>query len=219
MSLGGSLIVQDEIDYKFIKQFKKTISKLNRKFVIVVGGGRTARVYINALAKEGISEKLQCLMGIGITRLNARFLANFFGKTANENIPKDMKELRNMLKKNKVVFAGGLRFVEDNTSDGTAAALAKYFRTSLVNMTNVKGLYDKDPRKFKNAKFISRISLKDFYKRATRMKYKPGQHFVLDQNAAEIIKKNKIKTVIIGKNLRNFENYLRNKKFIGTIIE
>ena len=56
MSLGGSLIVQESIDHNFIKQFKKLISKINRKFVIVVGGGRTARIYINALAKEKVDK-------------------------------------------------------------------------------------------------------------------------------------------------------------------
>jgi hypothetical protein len=31
--------------------------------------------------------------------------------------------------------------------------------------------------------------------------------------------KNKIKTYLIGKNLKEFENFLKNKKFKGTIIE
>ena len=219
MSLGGSLIVQENIDYNFIKQFKKLVSKINRKFVIVVGGGRTARIYINALAKEKVDKKIQSFIGIRVTRLNAWFLADFFGSIASQKVPKDMEEVKNLLKKHKIVFAGALRYVPNNTSDGTAAALAHYFKTDLVNMTNVKGLYTKNPIEYKDAKFIPKISLNDFYKRATKMKYKPGQHFVLDQHAAEIIKKNKIKTIILGRSLSNFENYLKNKKFVGTIIE
>ena len=53
---------------------------------------------------------------------------------------------------------------------------------------------------------------------AKRIPYKPGQHFVLDQHAAEIIKKHKIKTYIIGPNLRNLNNLLNGKKWIGTVI-
>ena len=50
--------------------------------------------------------------------------------------------------------------------------------------------------------------------------YKPGQHFVLDQSAARIIKKYNIKTTILnGKNLKNLENFLNSKEFIGTVIE
>lgn len=220
MSLGGSIVIPDDVDYKFIKKFKNLILKhKNKKFVIVLGGGKTARRYIKPLAEEKISEIKQCLIGIGITRLNARFLANFFGDAASQHIPSSMKELKNLLSKNRIVFAGGLRFVPDNTSDGTAAAVAHYLKTDLINMTNVKGLYDKDPRKFKDAKFISNISLNDFYKMANKLKYKPGQHFVLDQHASDIIKSYKIKTIILSNDLKNFENYLNSKKFIGTIIE
>jgi uridylate kinase len=112
-----------------------------------------------------------------------------------------------------------LRYEPDQTSDSTAAKLARNLNAEFVNMTNVKGLYDKDPNKFKNAKFISRISYNDFNKMTTKMKYKPGQHFVLDQHASLIIRKNKIKTVILGSNLKNFGNYLNGKRFVGTVIE
>ena len=59
---------------------------------------------------------------------------------------------------------------------------------------------------------------KAFYKMAHKQKFKPGQHFILDQTASTIIMKNKIKTYLIGKNLKEFENFLKNKKFKGTII-
>ncbi|MBU0929995.1 MAG: UMP kinase [Nanoarchaeota archaeon] len=220
ISLGGSLIFQDSIDYNYIKQLKNLLLKYSKKFkfVIVVGGGKTARTYMDPLIKEKLSEKEVCLTGIRITRLNARFMHKFFGKNPGSNIPKELKEVKNILKKNNIVFCGSLRYKADNTSDGTAAEIASYLNTNFVNLTNVEGLYTKDPRKFKDAKFIPKISFKDFYKMADFV-YKPGQHFVLDQSAARIILKNKIKTVIMnGKKLKNFENFLNNKGFIGTII-
>ncbi|MBS3074653.1 hypothetical protein J4447_04365 [Candidatus Pacearchaeota archaeon] len=48
------------------------------------------------------------------------------------------------------------------------------------------------------------------------MKYKPGQHFVIDQTASEIILKDKIKTYIVGGNIKNLINLVSGKKFIGT---
>ena len=75
------------------------------------------------------------------------------------------------------------------------------------------------PKKFKNVKFIPKISWKDFEKMALSLKFSPGQHFVLDQNASTIIKKRKVKTYLIEKNLKNLDNLLNNKKFKGTIIE
>lgn len=219
ISLGGSLIIPDEIDYNFINNFKDTILKFkNIKFVIVTGGGRVAREYINGLKKEGLSQRMQSLIGIAVIRLNARFMSNFFKNNASSTIPNSLKEIKDLLSKNNIVFAGGLRYQEDNTSDGTAAQIANYLKCEFVNMTNVKGLYNKDPRKYKDAKFIKEISFDDFYKIVNKLKYEAGQHFVLDQHAAKVIKENKIMTVILGRDLKNFKNYLKNKGFIGTII-
>jgi len=221
ISLGGSLVVPDEIDYNFIKNFRKILVKLSKKtkFVIVVGGGKTARNYINAFAREGVSEKVKSLIGIAITRLNARFMETFFGKYSTQHLPTTLNEIKNMLRRDNLIFAGALRYVPNNTSDGTAAQLAAYLKTDFINLTNVNGLYTKNPKEHKDAKFIPRISFNEFYKRAMKIKYKAGQHFVLDQNAARIIKRHRIRTMILnGNNLKNFENCLEGKKFVGTVI-
>ena len=54
---------------------------------------------------------------------------------------------------------------------------------------------------------------------ALKTKYQPGQHFVLDQQAAVLIKKYKIPTYIIGKNLSNLKKLLNNNPFEGTQIK
>ncbi|MEW6062771.1 MAG: UMP kinase [Nanoarchaeota archaeon] len=221
ISLGGSLIVPNEIDYRFIKSFRKLIVRLSNKtkFVIVVGGGKTARNYINAFANENVSEKIKSLIGIAVTRLNARFMEMFIGKYSTQHLPTTLKEIKNMLKKDNIIFAGALRYVPNNTSDGTAAQLAAYLKTDFINLTNVNGLYTKNPGEFKDAKFIPKISFNEFYKKAMKIKYRAGQHFVLDQNAARIIKKHKVKTAILnGDKLKNLENYIKGKRFVGTVI-
>lgn len=220
MSLGGSTIIPEDFDLDFLKHFKRTILKFQNKykFVIVIGGGIIARKYINALRDIQIQDKMQALVGIAVTRLNARFMTYLFGKDANEGIPHDMKQVKNLLRKNNFVFCGGLRYHPNETSDTTAAKLANYFETNFVNMTNVQGLYNKNPKKYKNAKLIERISWNGFSKMADKIKFKPGQNFVLDQKSSRIIKQNKIKTYIISKDLKNFENLLNNKYFKGTVI-
>ena len=54
IALGGSIMYPEEIDISFLKKFKKFI--LNRlrdgsRFIIVVGGGRIARIYQDAAHK------------------------------------------------------------------------------------------------------------------------------------------------------------------------
>jgi uridylate kinase len=130
-----------------------------------------------------------------------------------------MKEVKNLLNKYGIVFCGALRYAKDETSDGTSAKLARFFKARFINLTNVKGLYTKNPKKYKNAKFIPRIGWKKFHKMATAQGFKPGQHFVLDQSASKIILKHRIPTSIIGTNLKELEKVLQKKEFKGTLIE
>ncbi|MEM4230383.1 MAG: UMP kinase [Candidatus Pacearchaeota archaeon] len=221
ISLGGSLIIPDEVDVPLLQEFKRVLEKHKKdyKFVIVCGGGSVARKYINALRKVGISEFLQSNIGISVTRLNARFMTYFFGKDANKGIPHNIKQVINMLRKDDIVFCGALRYAPNQTSDSVAAKISNHLKAVFINLTNVPGLYTKNPKEFKDARFIPEISWRDFFKRANAIKYKPGQHFVLDQTAAKTIMNNKITTYILGHDLKNLDNLLSNKPFKGTKIE
>src|SRR5258708_20941238 len=56
ISLGGSLIVPEEIDVGFLENFKKLLMARSRKgdfFVLAPGGGRTARKYAIAAKTLG----------------------------------------------------------------------------------------------------------------------------------------------------------------------
>ena len=220
ISLGGSLIIPEKINYQFLNKFKDVLRKHYKtyKFVLVCGGGTIARKYISVLKKENKSKKELSLAGIRPTRMNARFMMQFFGKESNDKLPGNMKEIKTNLSKNKVVICGALRYESNSTSDGTAAKIARYLKTDFINMTNVQGLYTENPKKNPKAKFIPKISWKDFEKMALKLKFKAGQNFVLDQQAATLIKKHKIKTYILGPNLKNLNNFLKGKKFIGTFI-
>ena len=221
LSLGGSLIVPDNVDVSYLKKFREAIRKNSRKykFIIVCGGGSVARKYIYALRETGINETLQSMAGISATRTNARFMSYFFNQNSWKGIPQKMEEIHKYLKSQDIVFCGALEYKPNQTSDSTSAQIARHFKTDFINLTNVSGLYDKNPKEFKNAKFIPEISWKDFDKLANKMKYKPGQHFVLDQTASKIIMNNKIKTYIIGQDIKQLDNLLNGKKFKGTKIE
>src|SRR3989344_3815474 len=102
ISLGGSVIIPEEVNYPFLDKFKDTLRKSypKCKFVIVCGGGSIARKYISALKKEGKPLKEQSMAGIRATRMNARFLMQFFGKEANDTLSKNMKEVKDNTTKN-----------------------------------------------------------------------------------------------------------------------
>ncbi len=148
------------------------------------------------------------------TRLNALLLAKVLG--ANENIPTTLEQVKRRLRKDNLVICGGMQ--AGGTSDATTARIAALLNAdSMVNLTNVKGLYTKNPKKHLTARFIPKICHKHFKTMVDKVKAQPGQHFVLDSIAADITRKNDIQ-VIIMKGVANLEDYLQGKKFTGTVI-
>jgi len=221
ISVGGSLIVPEDIDTGWISDFKKIIDKYissgEYKFVIITGGGKIARKYQNA-AKEIVQVTNEDLdwLGIHCTRLNAHLLRTIFIDKAHPKIIKNPEEKIKF--DEKVLMAAGWK--PGFSTDYDAVLLAKNFGVKkIVNLTNIDYVYDKDPRKFKDAKKIEKISWKDFRK-IVGDKWDPGLNVPFDPVASKDAEKLKLEVAIInGKSLDNFERYLNNEKFIGTVIK
>jgi uridylate kinase len=222
ISLGGSLIYPSHLkkpDEKYLKKIKKFLKPLTLKYkvVIVCGGGYPARSYMEPLRSIYKDELEISKMGVETTRLNATLVSKYL--KANEYIPLNTIELEKIIKKSNIVISGALEIGLNQTTDSNAAKLASKLKGKFVNLTDVKGLYDKNPKKYKKAKFIPEISYAEFNKIVKKIKFKSGQHFVLDQTAAKIVCDNNVSTAIInGNRLGEIKKFLNNKKFIGTLI-
>lgn len=223
ISLGGSLIVPDEIDWKFVKDFKKLIEKYIQKkckFIIITGGGKICRKYQEAASKiTKLTDDDRDWLGIHTTRLNAHFIRTVFRKYAHPRInknPNDLEDFYNF--KESILVAAGWK--PGFSTDYDAVLLAKYlgFKT-VVNFSNIDYIYDKDPNKFKDVKKIESISWKD-YRKMVGDKWNPGMNAPFDPIASKLAQEENIEVAIMnGKNLENLENYLEGKKFKGTIIQ
>ena len=105
LSVGGSLLFKNgKVNYSYIQDLKKFLSSFkDRKFVLVIGGGTVARTYIDALEKLGANRDTMSRFGIGITRTNARLIANVLGKDSNiRDIPKTLRHVKGYLRKHKI---------------------------------------------------------------------------------------------------------------------
>ncbi|MEK6819576.1 MAG: hypothetical protein AABY03_00050, partial [Nanoarchaeota archaeon] len=156
VNLGGSLIFPEDVDFVYLKKFRDVIKENSRKykFVVVCGGGKVARKYISALRETGMNELLQSHAGIEATRMNAKFMSYFFNQNPERGIPEKMNEIKKHLRNQDVVFCGALEYKPKQTSDSTTAEVARHFKSPFIILTNVAGLYDKNPKEFKSAKFI-----------------------------------------------------------------
>ncbi len=219
MSLGGSVIVPDKIDINFLKDFKKTIDsfvKKGYKFAIYCGGGRLAREYQKA-ASETFKFDNETLDWIGIhaTIMNAELVKALFGNDAENEVVRDPTKKITFNK--KIIIAAGWK--PGWSTDYDAILLAKNLGSDMViNMSNVDFLYDKDPKKCKDAKKIEKISWRD-YRKISGDRWEAGMNVPFDPIAAKEAEKSRLKVVIIGKDFGNFEKVLNGKEFKGTLIE
>ncbi len=220
MSVGGSIIVPDEIDVNFLKSLKELVLdfvKKGNRVVIVCGGGKTCRKYQNA-AKEiaKLNDVEIDLLGIAATRLNAYFVRTLFGNNAFGVIEKDPKKAVKTSK--KIIISCG--WDPGHSTDWDAVALGRYYKADAVlNLFDLDYVYDKNPKQYSNAKPIREISWKDFRKDIVGYKWVPGRNVPFDPIAAQVAEKHRIKVVIMnGKNLANLRNFLEDKEFKGTVV-
>lgn len=224
LSLGGSLIVPNgEIDTNFLSQFntfiRNQVSSKQRRFFITVGGGAITRHYQEAASqvrKEELDDIDRDWLGIHATRLNAQMIRTIFRDIADARV---IKHYEIILKIDKpVAIAAGWK--PGWSTDYCAVTLCQdYGITSVINLTNIDQVYDKDPKKFSDAKPIKDVSWKK-YRAMTDQTWTPGMHTPFDPVASKLAQELGITVKILnGKNLPNLALALDNKPFIGTTIK
>lgn len=223
LSLGGSLIVPNGgIDTDFLKKFNEFIRQevaAGRRFFIVCGGGRTARHYRDAgqavMGKKLTDDDLDWL-GIHATRINAHLLRTIFKDLALPRVI-DKYDIKYDTSSYPIIICSGWK--PGWSTDYDAVALAKnYHAKTLINLSNIDMVYDKDPSKFKDATPIERTSW-EYFRSLIGDKWDPGLNTPFDPVASQLAQKLDLTVVILrGNNLENLEKVFKGKKFTGTVI-
>jgi uridylate kinase len=218
ISIGGSVILSDDIDDQFFNKLADLISRFskNYKIYIVVGGGKSARDYIKLGRKLNIKEDKLDIFGILITRINAKLLKIKINDP-NLKIPKTTEEALKM--KKRIVIMGGT--IPGHSTDYVGSELALKSKASkFIIATNVDGVYDKDPNIYHNAKQIKEITAEELINKYGISWKSAGSNVIIDGPALKKIQDNNILTYVLnGKKIEELENALKDKKFNGTIIK
>ncbi len=225
MSIGGSLIVPEGgIDTTFLSNLNGFIrdqlaKNKNCQFFLVAGGGKLARDYRDAGA-EVIKHELTIddldWLGIHSTRLNAHLLRTIFRDIAHPVILENYETIKKPTE--PVVVAAGWK--PGHSTDFDAVLICEdYGVRSIINLSNVDTVFDKDPNKYNDAKPIHKISWLDFRK-IVGNKWTPGLNAPFDPIAAKRAHKLGAKVAVLsGHNFENVGNYIDKKDFLGTVIE
>ncbi len=218
LSLGGSIINPGEIDVAFLEQFSNILKKLisKYKFIIVCGGGKVAREYIKALP-HGLTEGERDFMGIAATWLNAKLLSFYFKGNCAPILPQTIEELIQQLENNDIGLSGG--FLPAVKTDEDAAIVADLFGSPiLINVTNVDGIYNKDPRTYPDAEKFSTLTYKEFYEIINPLSLDAGSNAPFTLIAAKICERTNMRIIICPKDISKIEAAI-NGKNAGTTIQ
>ena len=205
ISLGGSLIVPDEIDVRFLGQLKKLLVDRVKKgdsFILAPGGGRTARKYAKAAKLLGTLDRNDLdWLGIFSIRLNSSLLYSVFKHQKNVKVM-NMQEAR-----------------PGRSSDYGAVVFAKRYKAKhIINLTNIDHVYTKDPKTHKDATPLNSVSWKEFRK-IVGSRWHPGLHLPFDPVASKFAERLKLQVIVMsGKSLSNLKNFLSGKPYKGTVI-
>lgn len=222
MSVGGSLIVPDQIDTDFLhhlKTFVETETANGRRFIIIAGGGKTARRYQDAAAEvtELQSDDLDW-MGIHATRLNGHLLRTVFRDIAHHAMITNPDDIQDVPGDPKVIIAAGYR--PGSSTDLRAIQIAELVGAKkVINLSNIDYVYTDDPRENPDAKKIETISWADF-RALIPSEWDPGLSSPFDPVAAKEAEAVGIEVAIInGKHETALSDYISQKEFVGTLIK
>ena len=216
IKLSGRIFGMDNV--KILKDYARFLVKISKvcQPIIVTGGGTIARHYISYARSSGADESSLDELGIEISRLNAKLLIYALKHKAYPHPPTTLQEIRNAVDGGAIVVTGGLH--PGHSTNGTAALIAEKVRASeFLNATDVDGVYDLDPNKFKQAKMFRRIELKKLRSMLVNEESIAGGYDLMDILALKIIERSRIKTRIIKADIKTLEKAIKGGS-VGTEI-
>lgn len=220
LSLGGSLIIPSAgFNIEFLQGFRKLITKKIEKgyrFIIVCGGGQTARSY-QAAAREIGNLQPDDIDWIGIhsTRLNAHFIRTILRAHSHPVVARDFTKKLEWTE--PVLVTSGWK--PGWTTDYCAVKFAElYDAKTVINLSNVSHIYDSDPRSNPKAKKLEKVSWAEV-QTIVGDKHIPGANLPFDPIASKEGEKLGLKVLFAkGTDFQSVNNAIEEKEIVGTVI-
>jgi len=216
IKLSGRVFGMDNV--KLLKDYATFLVKLSKicQPIVIAGGGNIARHYISHARSSGADESTLDELGIEISRLNAKLLIYALKNKAYSHPPTTLQEVKHAVDDGLIVVAGGLH--PGQSTNGTAALIAEKIKAEqFLNATDVDGVYDMDPNKYKKAKKFKQIELKNLKNMLVHEDSVAGGYDLMDIVALKIIERSKIKTRILKADPKTIEKAIKGSE-VGTKI-
>ena len=208
IKLSGKIFGMDNT--KMLKDYASFLIRISKNCqpVIVAGGGKIARHYINQARSSGADESTLDELGIEISRLNAKLLIYALKNKAYSHPPTTLQEVRHAVDSGLIVVTGGLH--PGQSTNGTAALIAeKIHAEQFLNATDVDGVYDRDPNKYPKAKLFRQIELRNIRNMLVHEDSVAGGYDLMDLVALKIIERSQIPTRILKADIKQLEKAIK----------
>lgn len=220
VSIGGSFLVGEQgVDLALAREIASVLARVSRtrRVFAVVGGGATARRYIEAARALGANEVALDELGIALTRANARVLL----AALPDAYPRPALSFDEALLASRsfpLVVLGGTH--PGHTTDAVTVMIGEAARAKrVVIATNVDYVYDKDPRKHADATKLPHLTSEDLVRITIGSENKAGSAGVIDPLGAKLVHRSGIETAVVnGRNLKALEAALLGTAFDGSLI-
>jgi uridylate kinase len=221
ISLGGSVLVPDEGDARYLSKLAWLLTEMSKEYQICVvcGGGRIARYYISTGRELDFTEDELDNLGIAVTRLNATMLLLALGDEVFPAMPRSEEEAARLIEDGGMIVMGGT--TPSHTTDAVAARVAELVKAKrIVNATSVDAAYSADPKKFADAERYVNMTPRQLYDLVNKGVHEAGPSDVFDRLGAEIAMRAGIPIYIVnGRDLEEMENAIKGKVVKGTVVK
>src|SRR5215203_633359 len=217
IKLSGSIFSEGRNEDN-IKRYAEMLADISIDIqpIVIAGGGKIARHYINLARNLGSDEANLDIIGIEVSRLNAKLLIAAIGDQAYSQVPKNLEEVAIAVASNKIVIAGGLH--PGQSTNATSALIAETSKaSSFANSTDVDGIYDSDPNTHTDARLFKEITVSECVEILRVESAMAGTYDLMDIIALKVIERSKIPTRVVRSDISNIRDAVDGKD-IGTKI-
>jgi uridylate kinase len=218
IKLSGSLFNFDTNPSQ-LDDYIQLIKKINNVYqpVIITGGGKIARFYINLSRSLGMDESGLDLIGIQVSHLNARLLISGLAEYCYPLPPRNLEEISVARLSGLVIVTGGI--YPGQSTNATSALIAERIgATKFYNATDVDGIYDSDPRTNQDAKKYDKIKVHDCVNILKSEKSMAGTYDLMDLISLKVIERSNLPTVVFKSTINNIEKLILENVKMGTEI-
>lgn len=198
VSIGGSVLAPS-IGSDRVGEYASVLEALaneGHELGIVVGGGVTAREYIEAARELGANEIELDDIGIAVTRLNARLLISAFDDRASPEPPEDHASAREAMRRGDIPVMGGT--IAGHTTDAVATALAEYVEADLlVYATSVSGVFDADPDEDESATKFDSLTPSELVDIVADIQMAAGSNAPVDLLSTKMLERSGLRAVVV----------------------